>query len=463
MTSLELARWQFGITTLYHFIFVPVTIGMTLFVAICQTKWHRTGEERWLQATRFWGKLMLISFALGVATGIVQEFQFGMNWSEYSRYVGDIFGAPLAMEGLAAFFVESTFLGLWLFGWERLPKKVHLATIWAVAGSTMLSAFFIIAANSWMQHPVGYVMNKATGRPKLDSIWSVLTNSTALYGFSHVVLAALATAGAIVVAISAWHMLRGSDSGVFSGSMNIALPGLLVAVLATMLVGHFQGILMTHQQPMKMAAADAVFKTQTGAGMSLFAVGDLESNPQGLRRNIEVPKALSLVGTGHLNGKVEGINDINAEYRARYGPGEYAPVVAVTYWSWRAMIGAGTLMFLLAAFGLGLRHKGTLATSRRWLKFAVWGAPLPFLANFSGWIFTEMGRQPWIVQGLLRTSDANSPAVGTAEVLISLIGFTVLYAVLAAIAGKIFLRESRTDPMPIEEPEKESRELVLAY
>ena len=244
MTALELARIQFGVTTLYHFIFVPVTIGMALFVAICQTAWYRTGNESWLRATRFWGKLMLISFALGVATGIVQEFQFGMNWSQYSRYVGDIFGAPLAMEGLAAFFVESTFLGLWLFGWGRLSARIHLAVIWLVAGSTMLSAYFILAANSWMQHPVGYTVNAVTKRAELDSIWAVLTNSTALMAFAHTILAALTTAGLLVIAVSAWHLLRRSEMDVFSRSMRIALPGVAVAVLLTMVVGHFQGNLL---------------------------------------------------------------------------------------------------------------------------------------------------------------------------------------------------------------------------
>ena len=463
MTSLELARWQFGITTVYHFLFVPVTIGLAFFTAWFQTRWHRTGDEQWLRATRFWGKLLLISFALGVVTGIVQEFQFGMNWSNYSRFVGDIFGAPLAMEGLAAFFVESTFLGLWLFGWGRLPKRVHLACIWAVSASTALSAYFILAANSWMQHPVGYEIEN--GKARLTSIWAVLGNNTAVYAFVHTILAALITAAMIVIAISAWHLLRGNETKVFGSSVRAALPILAVAALATVIVGHFNGVLMTKQQPMKMAAADAVFETKDGAGLSLFATGDLKQNPEGLNRNVEVPNLLSFITTGYPRGQIEGINDINARYQQQYGPGEYAPVVAIAYWSWRAMLGVGLLAVLLGAYGWYLMRRGRLDQSRRYLKVMVAGAALPFVANSAGWIFTEMGRQPWVVFGLLKTEVAGSPSVSVAEVLISLVGFTLLYGVLAAIAGRIFVREAREGPDAEGTAQSEEGEpdLALAY
>ena len=463
MTSLELARWQFGITTVYHFLFVPVTIGLAFFTAWFQTRWHRTGDEQWLRATRFWGKLLLISFALGVVTGIVQEFQFGMNWSNYSRFVGDIFGAPLAMEGLAAFFVESTFLGLWLFGWGRLPKRVHLACIWAVSASTALSAYFILAANSWMQHPVGYEIEN--GKARLTSIWAVLGNNTAVYAFVHTILAALITAAMIVIAISAWHLLRGNETKVFGSSVRAALPILAVAALATVIVGHFNGVLMTKQQPMKMAAADAVFETKDGAGLSLFATGDLKQNPEGLNRNVEVPNLLSFITTGYPRGQIEGINDINARYQQQYGPGEYAPVVAIAYWSWRAMLGVGMLAVLLGAYGWYLMRRGRLDQSRRYLKVMVAGAALPFVANSAGWIVTEMGRQPWVVFGLLKTEVAGSPSVSVAEVLISLVGFTLLYGVLAAIAGRIFVREAREGPDAEGTAQSEEGEpdLALAY
>ncbi len=461
MSSLELARWQFGITTLYHFIFVPATIGLSAFTAYCQTRWYRSRDEHWLRATRFWGKLMLISFALGVATGIVQEFQFGMNWSDYSRFVGDIFGAPLAMEGLAAFFVESTFLGLWLFGWGKLSERMHLVTIWLVAGSTILSAFFILAANSWMQHPVGYEM--VGGKPELNSIFAVLGNSTAIYAFVHTILAAALTVGMLVIAICAWHLRRGNEAALFGDSMRAALPLVTIASVVTVIVGHFNGILMTDQQPMKMAAADAVFETKEGAGLSLFATGGLESNPQGLNRNIQIPNLLSFISTGYPQGKIEGINNLNRRYQREYGPGEYAPVVAVTYWSWRAMIGCAMLMLLVGAAGWWFAVKGKLEASRRFLRFSVPAVALPFVASACGWIFTEMGRQPWVVFGLLKTQDANSPSVSAAEVWITLVGFTLLYGVLAVIAGRLFVGVARKGPKKEGEEDETKPELALAY
>jgi cytochrome d ubiquinol oxidase subunit I len=462
MTALELARWQFGITTLYHFIFVPLTIGLAFFTAWAQTKWYRTEDEKWKKATKFWGKLMLISFALGVATGIVQEFQFGMNWSDYSRFVGDIFGAPLAMEGLAAFFVESTFLGLWLFGWGRLSKKVHLATIWMVSGSTMLSAYFILAANSWMQHPVGYEI--VDGKARLNSIWAVLTNNTALYAFAHTILAAMITGGMVIVGISAWHLLRNSHNNVFKSSMRMVLPVLAVSGVLIVVVGHFNAELMTEQQPMKMAAADAVFETTDNAGMSVFAVGDFESNPEGLQRNIEIPGVLSLIATGSFNGEVEGINNLNAQYQREFGPGEYAPIVAVAYWSWRVMTGIGFALALFALIALWYMRKDKLESSPRFLKISMWMATLPFIASAAGWVFTEMGRQPWVVFGELQTQFGVSPMVSAAEVWISLLGFTLLYGVLAVIAGRIFFKTAAKGPVdegPDEDPE--SAHLGLAY
>ncbi len=461
VTALELARWQFGITTLYHFIFVPVTIGLAICVAYFQTRWYRSGEEKWLRATRFWGKLMLISFALGVATGIVQEFQFGMAWSNYSRFVGDIFGAPLAMEGLAAFFVESTFLGLWIFGWGRLSKRVHLACAWLVAGSTGLSAYFILAANSWMQHPVGYKV--AAGKAELTSIGAVLFNSTALYAFAHTILAALLTAGMILIAVSAWHLRAGREAEVFGATIRFALPLVTLAAIVTVFVGHFNGILMSHQQPMKMAAADAVFETKKGAGLSLFATGDFKSNPEGLNRDVEIPQLLSWISTGYPNGEIKGINNLNREYRRKYGPGNYTPIVGITYWTWRAMLGCAFAMMAFAALGWWLAHRGRLRDSRRYLKLAVPAVGLPFLASATGWLFTEMGRQPWAVFGLLKTNAANSPAVGAAEIWITLVGFTLLYGVLAAIAGRVALKAIRQGPVAAGHAEEPAQELALAY
>ncbi len=461
MTSLELARWQFGVTTLYHFIFVPLTIGLAICVALFQTRWHRTGEEHWLRSTRFWGKLMLISFALGVATGIVQEFQFGMAWSNYSRFVGDIFGAPLAMEGLAAFFVESTFLGLWIFGWGRLSKRAHLACAWLVAGSTALSAYFILAANSWMQHPVGYRL--AEGKAELTNIASVLFNNTALYAFAHTILAALLTAGMVLIGVSAWHLRRGNETQVFNGAMRLGLPLVTIAAILTVFVGHFNGILMSHQQPMKMAAADAVFETKKGAGLSLFATGDFKSNPEGLNRNIEIPQLLSWVSTGYPNGEIQGINNLNREYQRKYGPGNYSPIVGIAYWTWRAMLGCAGLMLLFAAYGWWLLRKGKLESSKRFLTIALPAVALPFLASATGWMFTEMGRQPWAVFGLLKTNVANSPSVSAAEIWITLIGFTLLYGVLAVIAGRVFFKTVKKGPVEAGKADEPGQELALTY
>ncbi len=446
MNALEFARMQFGITTLFHFIFVPLSIGLAFFVALCHTRYYRTGEERWRMATRFWGKLMLISFAIGVVTGIVQEFQFGMNWSDYSRYVGDVFGAPLAMEGLMAFFLESTFIGLWIFGWGRLKPKVHLATAWLVSIGTMLSAYFILAANSWMQHPVGYEFNQVTGRAEMTNIFDVLTNSTALYAIPHTIFGALATGAMVVAGISAYHLLRKRDVEVFKPSIAMALPIVLVATIVTAGVGHFQGVLLEKQQPMKMAAAEALWETDSGVGLSVFALSHFEQNPGHTNVNVQIPKLLSLISTNNPNGTVRGMDDVQEEYRAKYGPGDYVPFVAVTYWSFRAMIGAGVAMILLSLFGLLLARKDRLLDTRWYLKLLPFAAVLPFISNLTGWVFTELGRQPWVVQGLLKTSDAVSPSVSSGEVLLTMVGYTLLYGVLAIVGGVLFMRTVKSGP-----------------
>jgi len=468
VNALELARWQFAITTIYHFIFVPVSIGMSLMVAVMQTRWARTGDERWLRMTRFWGKLLLINFAVGVVTGIVQEFQFGMNWSEYSRYVGDVFGAPLAMEGLIAFFLESTFLGLWVFGWGRLSPRVHLATIWLFAVGTAVSAYFILAANSWMQHPVGVTVNEATGRAEMTSIFDVLTNSTVLYAFPHTIFGAFSTAAALVLGISAYHLLRRRDTDVFVPSATMAAVLLFVGALGAATVGHFQAQLMTEQQPMKMAAAEALYETQSRAPFSLFAVAPFEQTPERKTFDIEIPGLLSFLSTNSFNGRVEGIDDIQREYEHQYGPGDYVPILGITYWSFRLMVGAGVAMIAIGLYGMLLARKRRLEGNRWFARIALAGIALPFVANATGWIFTEVGRQPWVVQGLLRTSEASSPAVSTGEVLVSLIGLTALYGVLAVIATWLFVRYAKKGPeapgsVPVGTPEQPAHDLTMAY
>jgi cytochrome d ubiquinol oxidase subunit I len=451
MDALDLARWQFGITTVYHFIFVPLTIGLSFLVAGMQTAWVRTGQERYLRMTKFWGKLFLINFAMGVVTGIVQEFQFGMNWSDYSRFVGDIFGAPLAIEGLLAFFLESTFLGLWIFGWDRLPKKLHLATIWIAAIGTVLSAYFILAANSWMQHPVGYRFNDTTGRAELTDFGAVLTNSTAVGAFAHTITACFVTAGVFVVGISAWQLRRKKADDVFRPSMKMALVTVLVASVGVLVSGDLQARLMTEQQPMKMAAAEALWDTTSPASFSLFTIGTLDGSAEVW--SLRVPGVLSFMATGHWDGTVEGINDVQAAEEQRYGPGDYRPNIPVTYWTFRAMVGFGLLMALLSLVGLWVMRRERMP---RWFTVAaIASLALPTLANSVGWIFTEMGRQPWAVFGLMTTADGVSPTVSAGTVLTSLIVFTVLYGVLAVIDGVLMYRYAKAGPPDPAPPESD--------
>ncbi|MHB8891707.1 MAG: cytochrome ubiquinol oxidase subunit I [Candidatus Limnocylindrales bacterium] len=444
MGPLELARWQFGITTVYHFLFVPLTIGLSFSVAGFQTAWYRTGSDKYLRLTRFFGELFLINYAIGVVTGIVQEFQFGMNWSSYSRFVGDIFGAPLAIEGLLAFFLESTFLGLWLFGWGRLSKRVHLATIWIVATGTVLSAYFILAANSWMQHPVGYLVNAATGRAELNDFLALLTNSTALITFPHTIAAAFMTTGALITGIALWRLLRhqGDDaeapfrSAAKAGAVMLLVSGLLVTV-----TGDIQGKIMTDQQPMKMAAAEALWETEQPAAFSIFTIGTLDGSKEVF--SIRIPNLLSFLATGTFDGKVEGINDLQARFEQQYGPGDYTPNTPITYWTFRLMIGTGVLAGLAALWFLWGMRKGRVP-GRGAVLTAILLPFLPLAANSFAWLFTEIGRQPWIVYGLMPTAIATSPSVGTLEVLLTMVGFTVLYGVLAVVMVGLMVRRVKS-------------------
>jgi cytochrome d ubiquinol oxidase subunit I len=441
VSALDLARWQFGIITVYHFVFVPLTIGLAFFVAGMQTAWYRTRKPDYLRMTRFFGKLFLINFAIGIVTGIVQEFQFGMNWSSYSRFVGDVFGAPLAMEGLFAFFLESTFLGLWIFGWDKLPKRVHLATIWAAAVGSLLSAFFILAANSWMQHPVGYVIDPVRHRAELTSIRAVLFNSTLWVAFPHVIAGAFVTAGMFVLAVSVWQLRKNRDVSLFRSAAKAAAVVTLVASVAVAVSGDAQGKVMTEQQPMKMAAAEALYNTEKPASFSIVTIGSLNGDKE--EWSIRVPGLLSFLATGSFAGKVDGINQVQAQETAAYGPGSYKPVIPLAYWSFRLMIGFGLLAMAVAAWALLALRRGRRQVSRWFCRVAVFSVATPFLANSFGWIFTEMGRQPWVVYGVMRTSAAVSPGVGVATVATSLIVFTLLYAVLAGVNVRLMLRYIR--------------------
>jgi len=448
LTNLDLARLQFATTSIYHFLFVPLTIGLAFLVALLQTTWHRRGDDTYLRLTRFFGTLLVINIAVGVVTGLVQEFQFGMNWSAYSRYVGDVFGAPLAIEGLAAFFLESTFLGLWLFGWGRLSKRVHLATIWAVAAGAALSAAFIMAANSWMQNPVGYKLNG--GRAELTNIWAVLTNPVFLWGYLHVLLASLVTGAMVMLAVSAWHLRKGSQPDVFRRTASLSLVVLLPATLFAMMVGSHLGVIETTYQPMKVAAMEAQWETCQSCPFSVFQIGGGNDDPTPTKI-IQIPDLLSLLATDSLHGQVVGMNELNTQYQQQYGPGNYIPDVFIQYWSMRVMAYLAVVAFLLAAWGGWLLHRKKLESSTWFLRVAVWGAALPFLMNTAGWVLTENGRQPWIVQGLMLTSDGVSPSVSATTIWISLSAFVLLYGALAVVDWTLMSRYARKEIGPAPE------------
>ncbi len=443
LDPLILARWQFGLTTLYHFLFVPLTLGMVFIVAFLQTAWVRTAKLKYLHLTRLFGKIFLINFAMGVVTGIVQEFQFGMNWSDYSRFVGDVFGAPLAMEGLFAFFLEASMIGLWIFGWDKLPAKLHLAVIWLLALSTTLSAYFILAANAFMQNPVGFEINEELGRAELTDIGAVLTNPVALWQFPHTILASMMFAAVVVVAVAAYHLSKGQYLDEMRTALRLGLLLNIVAFVGVGLSGDQLGLVMVQTQPMKMAAAEALYQTTSGASFSLFSLG----TPDGTSEifSIRVPYLLSFLSTHDFAGTVEGINDLQAQYEQQFGPGEYTPIIWVTYWSFRWMIGLGALSALISVVGLWLTRGGRAVSGLAW-KIAIWSAPVPLLAILVGWTFTEMGRQPWIVFGLMRTEDGVSPGVTGLEVLISLIAFTLIYGALAVVEFKLIVRAAVDGP-----------------
>ncbi|HEX2370643.1 MAG TPA: cytochrome ubiquinol oxidase subunit I [Acidimicrobiia bacterium] len=440
--NIDLARLQFATTSIYHFLFVPITIGLAFLVAILQTMWHRSGEEEHRRLVRFFGTLLVINVAIAVVTGLVQEFEFGMNWSAYSRYVGDVFGAPLAMEGLAAFFLESTFLGLWVFGWSKLSKRVHLACIWAVAFGAALSGAFIMAANSWMQHPVGYTLDPSTQRPQLDNIGEVFTNPVFLWGYAHVLLAALVTGCVVMLAVSAWHLRRGNDVPAFTRTAKVSLVLLVPASILILGVGSYLGIIETTYQPMKIAAAEAQWETCQPCSFSVFQIGGGNQDPTPTKI-IQIPYLLSFLATGTLDGQVVGLNELQSQYEQEYGPGYYIPNVFIQYWSMRVMAYLGTLIVALSLWGAWLLWRRKLQTSRWFLFVATWAVIAPFLMNTAGWMLTENGRQPWIVQGLMETSEGVSPSVSSTEILISLIVIILVYVTLGVVDGVLMVRYGR--------------------
>jgi len=448
-TTVDLARIQFATTSIYHFLFVPLTLGLAPLVAVMQTLWYRSGDEAWLKLTRFFGTLLLINFAIGVATGLVQEFEFGMNWSVYARFVGNVFGAPLAIEGLAAFMLEATFLGLWIFGWNRLSKRVHLATIWIVALGTWLSGFFILVANSWMQHPVGYKI--VDGEAHLTSVWALLTNPFALRAYLHTILAGLIFGSIVMLGVSCWHFLRGHDVELFRRAAKLALIVAVPVTLLQLVVGNRFGEAVTSAQAMKIAASEAQWNTCQPCGFSAFQIGGFTKDDPTPRFSITIPRVLSYMATGSFDGQVQGLNQLQAQEEAQHGPGNYMPNVRVIYWSMRVMAYMGVLMFMVAALGAWLYWKKKLETARWFHRIALVAIAFPYIAASAGWVLTEMGRQPWIVQGLLKTSEANSPSVGTAWIAVSLAVFVTLYVALGVVDFVLMRRYARPDQPPARE------------
>jgi cytochrome d ubiquinol oxidase subunit I len=441
MDVVTLSRIQFGVTTAFHFLFVPLTLGLIWFVAFFQTMYYRTGEERYRRMAKFWGKLFLVNFGMGVVTGIVQEFQFGMNWSEYSRFVGDVFGSLLAIEALVAFFLESVFIGIWIFGEGRVSKQVHLFSIWMAAIGSLFSSIWILLANGWMQHPVGHIINPETGTAQLVDFLALVTNPKGWLLFWHAISAGMATAAFLLLGVSAWYILRKRELDVFKPSFTAgAIVGLLAA-FALLMTGHEQGQEMRLYQPMKLAAVEAIWETEQPASFSLLTIGDLTGKQE--IWSIRIPYLMSFLACNNFECEVRGVNDLQAEYEALYGPGDYIPLMVATYWSFRIMVGIGFLLLGAAAFALWFILRGYPEKLIRWLKWMPYLIPMPFLAGVAGWVTTEMGRQPWVVQGLLTTAQAISPNLTVLDVSISLVGFTVIYGILTAIMVMLMYRFAR--------------------
>ncbi len=442
MSQLGWARLQFGMTTVYHFFFAPVTIGLAVWLAILESIYVATGNEDYKTLVKFWGRLFLLNFAVGVVTGILQEFQFGLDWANYSRFVGDIFGAPLAIEALAAFFLESTFIGIWQFGWDTVSKTVHLLAIWLVALGTTLSALWILTANAFMQEPVGYTL--VHGKAEMSNFGALLTNPQLWVEFPHTVLAAYLTASVFVLAISAYQILNQRQPHLFAKSFKFAAVAALVFGLGVAVIGDAQASHLVTAQPMKIAAAEALWKN-TGAHAPWTVIGIVDSRDHQLKDAVQVPDLLTILAYKRLSGSLSGIHALASAAVKQYGPGNYVPPVAPVFYAFRVMIFAGVLM-ILGGLWATLRLRGNrFLTRRRLLKAMVWMLPLPYLANTAGWVMTEVGRQPWVVYGLLSTAVGVSPAktVPSAEIILSLSAFAAIYTAIAVAA--VFLFKKYTD------------------
>ncbi len=444
MIPVTLARWQFAITTIYHFFFVPVTLGLALFLAMLETRYVISGDEIYKRMVKFWGKIFLINFAIGVVTGLVQEFQFGLNWSEYSRFMGDIFGAPLAIEGLLAFYLESTFIGIWIFGWDKISKKAHLASIWLVALGSNISALWILIANSFMQHPVGYTIRN--GRAEMTDFWALVGNTNVWYQFPHVLTAGISVGGFLVMGFSAYHLLKKNPQTqeFFQRSFRWAAVFALLGSVLVGLIGHFQGQFLETIQPMKISAMEAHWETEQPASFLVVAIIDQENQENPFE--LKIPYMLSLLLHNDFTSEVVGINVLQAEAESLYGPGNYIPPVALEFWSLRFMTGFGMLMILISGLAVYWSFKDDPGKRPWFLKIIIPAGLLPTLSITAGWILTETGRWPWIVHGLQKVEDAVSPNVSAGNIIFSLVSLSLVYGVLMIVGISLALKHGKSDP-----------------
>ncbi len=432
MSVTLLSRLQFAIATYFHFLFVPLTLGLVWLLAIMETKYVKTGDEEYKKMAKFWGKIFLINFAIGVVTGITLEFQFGTNWSKYSEFMGDIFGPLLAIEATAAFFLESTFIAIWLFGWEKLSKKAHLISIWLVAIASNLSALWILIANAWMQHPVGYVLRN--GRAELESFSAVVFNPVAWLKFFHTVPASMTLAGFFVMGISAYHLLRKNNLSFFKKSFKIAATYTLIAALVVVIIGHEHAAEVAKTQPTKLAAMESFWDTQKKAPIYLFLWPDVK-NERNAFEFLPIPGALSFLAYQSFNAEVKGLKAF---------PKDERPIILPTFISFRIMVGLGFL-FILLAF-LAYLKRENIENYPKLLKILLYTIPLPYLAIEFGWTLAEVGRQPWIVYGLMKVGDAVSPTISSSQVFISVVAFTVVYTLLGIAAFYLIIKTAKQGP-----------------
>jgi cytochrome d ubiquinol oxidase subunit I len=433
MDALFLSRLQFTATTLFHFLFVPLTLGLSIIVAVMETQYVRTGDETYLRMTKFWGKLFLINFAVGVVTGITLEFQFGTNWSRYSAYVGDIFGSLLAIEATAAFFLESTLIGVWVFGWKRLSPKAHAAVMWLVAGASNLSAIWILTANGWMQNPVGFAIQD--GRAELQNFGAVVFNKFSLLQIFHVLPAALVLAGFFVMGISAFHLLKKQHIHFFTRSFKIGLTFGLIFSIFIALEGDFHARHVTEVQPAKLAAMESLWETTTRAPIHLIALPN-EKEERNIIQIGSIPGVLSFLGHHDFDAEIKGLKDF---------PRDERPPVLLTFVSFRLMVALGTYFILVTVIGLFLRNK--LLDYPLYLKLMLISVPLPYLAIEFGWLLAEVGRQPWIVYGIMKTTAGVSP-IALSQVAASLVAFVLVYALLGAVGYYLIIKKAVKGPEP---------------